>query len=50
MCQGFNNLSDSLHHFVLAKLATTSVRVKMVTDPHVSFLVEQEMFFSNQSI
>ena len=28
MCQGFSHLSGFLHHFVLAKLATSSVRVK----------------------
>ena len=28
MCQSFNNFSGFLHHFVLAKLATTSIRVK----------------------
>ena len=27
MCQGFSNLSDVLHHFVLAKLAPSSIRV-----------------------
>ena len=32
MCQGFNYFSDFLHHFVLAKLATSSIRV---IDRHV---------------
>ena len=27
MCQGFSNFSGFLHHFVLAKLATSSIRV-----------------------
>ena len=27
MCQGFNHFSVFLHHFVLAKLATSSIRV-----------------------
>ena len=27
MCQGFSHFSDVLHHFVFAKLATSSVRV-----------------------
>ena len=31
MCQGFSHFSDFLHHFVLAKLATTSIRVKQAT-------------------
>ena len=29
MCQGFSHFSVCLHHFVLAKLATTSMRVKI---------------------
>ena len=29
MCLGFNHYSGFLHHFVLAKLATTSIRVKI---------------------
>ena len=28
MCQGFSHFSGFLHHFVLAKLATSSIRVK----------------------
>ena len=28
MCQGFSHFSGSLHHFVLGKLATSSIRVK----------------------
>ena len=28
MCQGFSHFSASLHHFVLAKLANSSIRVK----------------------
>ena len=28
MCQGFSHFSVFLHHFVLAKLATNSIRVK----------------------
>ena len=28
MCQGFNHLSGFLHHFVLAKLATSCIRAK----------------------
>ena len=35
MCQGFNHFSDILHHFVIPKLATTSIRVKCI----VSFTV-----------
>ena len=31
MCQGFNYVLGFLHHFVLAKLATSSIRVKAVT-------------------
>ena len=27
MCQGFKHFSGFLHHFVLAKLATSSIRV-----------------------
>ena len=30
MCQGFNNLFRFLHHFVLAKLATSSMKVKHI--------------------
>ena len=30
MCQGFSHFSGFLHHFVLAKLATSSIRVKML--------------------
>ena len=29
MCQEFNHFSDILHHFVLPKLAASSIRVKM---------------------
>ena len=29
MCQGFGNFSGFLHHFVLAKLATSSISVKV---------------------
>ena len=29
MCQGFSHFSGVLHHFVLAKLATTGIRVNM---------------------
>ena len=29
MCQGFGHFSGFLHHFVLAKLATSSIRVKV---------------------
>ena len=32
MCKGFNHFSDSLHHFVLAKLATSITWVKPVDD------------------
>ena len=28
MCQGFSHFSGFLHHFVLAKLTTSSIRVK----------------------
>ena len=28
MCQGFSHFSGILHHFVLAKLANSSIRVK----------------------
>ena len=28
MCQGFSYFIGFLHHFVLAKLATTSIRIK----------------------
>ena len=31
MCQGFNHFSGFLHHFVLAKLATSSIRVKVLS-------------------
>ena len=30
MCKCFNKFSGFLHHFVMAKLATTSIRVKSV--------------------
>ena len=30
MCQGFNHFSGFLHHFVLAKLASSSIRVKVI--------------------
>ena len=29
MCQGFSHFSGFLHHFVLAKLATSSIRVNI---------------------
>ena len=29
MCQGFSHFSFFLHHFVTAKLATSSIRVKV---------------------
>ena len=29
MCQGFNHFSSFLSHFVLAKLATSGIRVKV---------------------
>ena len=32
MCQGFSNFSGLLHHFVLAKLATSSIRVNLPHD------------------
>ena len=28
ICQGFNHFAGFLHHFVLAKLATSSIRIK----------------------
>ena len=31
MCQGFSDFTGFLHHFVLAKLATSSIRVKLPT-------------------
>ena len=31
MCQGFGHFLDFLHHFVLVKLATSSIRVKHVS-------------------
>ena len=30
MCKGFSHYSDFLHHFVLAKLASSSIRVKLM--------------------
>ena len=36
MCQGFNHLSGSLHHLVVAKLATSSIRVKKLIDDLLS--------------
>ena len=41
MCQNFNHFSDILHHFVIPKLATSSIRVngmpvyKQVQPPNV---------------
>ena len=29
MCQGFSNFSGFLHHFISAKLATSSIRAKV---------------------
>ena len=31
MCQGFSHFSGFLHHFVMAKLATSSIRVNSAT-------------------
>ena len=42
MCQGFSNFSGFLHHFVLAKLATSSIRVKLRLAE--TFQVTLEMF------
>ena len=42
MCQGFSNFSVFLHHFVLAKLATSSIRVKLRLAE--TFQVTLEMF------
>ena len=33
MCQGFSHLSGILHHFVLTKLATSSIWVRTMHDP-----------------
>ena len=41
MCQGFSHFSGILHHFVLAKLATTSIRVKAELVRVSGELVEQ---------
>ena len=44
MCQGFSHFSGFLHHFVLAKLATSSIRVKksasIPASPSVGILLE----------
>ena len=32
MCQGFVNLSGFVHHFVFAKLATSSIRVNRLLE------------------
>ena len=32
MCQGFSNLKGFLHHFVLAKLATSSIRITILSN------------------
>ena len=36
MCQGLNHFSGCLHHFVLAKLATSSIRVCLSMVQHTS--------------
>ena len=33
MCLGFSHFSDFLHHFVFAKLATSSIRVNTFLQP-----------------
>ena len=35
VCQGFSHFSAFLHHFVLAKFATTSIRVDMNTSSYL---------------
>ena len=32
MCQGFSHVSAFLHHFVSAKLATSSIRVNVISE------------------
>ena len=39
MCQGFNIFSGFLHHFVLAKLATSSIRVNYQDAPDVTGMI-----------
>ena len=46
MCQGFCHFSGFLHHFVLAKLATSSIRVKPPTLPGTHRTLED--FYTNQ--
>ena len=45
MCQGFSHFSGFLHHFALAKAATSSVWVKIVGGPILP-LVPAESIFS----
>ena len=47
MCQGFDHFSGLLHHFVLANLATRSIRVKCppVLSGHI-LLIRPMVFFS----
>ena len=45
MCQGFSHISGVLYHFVLAKLATSSVKVSITMITYLSvplFLVYDE--------
>ena len=37
MCQGFGHFSGFLHNFVLANLATSSIRVRAFKPSHVCF-------------
>ena len=45
MCQGFSHFSDILHHFVSAKLATSSIRVNFLGMWKCMYIVK--LYFSN---
>ena len=48
ICQGFGHFKGFLHHFVLTKLASSSIRVK--TDWFISQFCERRGMFRQQSL
>ena len=44
LAKGFSNFKGFLHHFVFAKLATSSIGVKGVPDYSTASVLEMEIF------
>ena len=47
MCQGFNHFSGLLHHFVLAKLATSSIRVNSEATGRQVYVICMDSFLND---